>query len=104
MIFIWLVSNEELALANDEYETLPSNAPESKKKWHKLVQVSDDWYPNVNDEYASISWLPKWNAIIISGDDDFAMKKENSTEKEFEKLCKLILNQKYLKSIGFIQD
>lgn len=76
----------------------------NKARFSCLVRVSDDWYPNVDEIYAHMSFSPKSKRLVISGDDDFVMIKENSSEEEFFRLKKLTLDQNSCSSLGFVQD
>lgn len=73
-----------------------------KRQNTALVKVSDDWCPNLPDDYVEMFYCPKAQHISIWGDDDFGMEKCGATEKEFKKLKNMVLSQDICKKMGFV--
>lgn len=75
-----------------------------KKNSHETyITVSDDWYPCYRGNKICISF--RNNFIYASGNDDFAMSKQNSSFEEFCDIIKMKnLSKEVFKSLGFEYD
>lgn len=72
--------------------------------YRNYVKAVDDWYPSFDDGTVLVAFNPHSKVLSVSGNDDFAMFKENATRGDYMEVCSLPISKERMKSLGLKPD